>query len=455
MNEVILSGLGILLALCGMTVLIFRRVSPIIVGPLAALLVTVMSGLPVLDSVTGTYVQGVGSFFVSYFMIFLLGNILGSLYQISGAAAKIGETVVRWFGAKNCMVACLISAALLSYGGINSFVIIFAIYPIALKLFEEADLPTYLLPGIVCGGMWTFAMTGPFSPQICNIVSMQSLGTPSYAGLIPGLAASVVMAVLIVWYMNRQAKKAKGRGEHFTPPEGGVRQHEGPTPGAVVSFIPLTAVIVLFNVTEIGIVACLLIGIVLSLGLFWRSIPWGEMLSTMNQAAGSSVTVIINTATIVGFGAVAKITPFYAWAVELLEASTANPYVVAAVGRKIAKEHRKAQTPHGKQSVRKLMGHGGDTNAIEVDTPKLFDKVARKWGVDYAIRRVGDEKYLLLFKARQADAITGCFAEYSRLELKRAKSRQTPIREQLRQAEEQVKKQPQRELTKEAAHGDR
>ena len=111
-------------------------------------------------------------------------------------------------------------------------------------------------------------------------------------------------------------------------------------------------------------------------------------------------------------------------------------YVVAAVGRKIAKEHRKAQTPHGKQSVRKLMGHGGDTNAIEVDTPKLFDKVARKWGVDYAIRRVGDQKYLLLFKARQADAITGCFAEYSRLELKRAKSRQTPSREQLRQAEE-------------------
>ena len=57
--------------------------------------------------------------------------------------------------------------------------------------------------------------------------------------------------------------------------------------------------------------------------------------------------------------------------------------------------------------------------------------------------------------SQQADAITGCFAEYSRLELKRAKSRQPPIREQLRQAEEQVKKQPQRELTKEAAHGDR
>ena len=332
MNEVWLSGIGILLALAGMTLLIFRRVSPIIVGPLAALLVTLLSRLPVLETVTGTYVQGVGSFFVSYFMIFLFVILLGSLYQISGAAAKIGETVVRRFGAKNCMTACLISAALLSYGGINSFVIIFAIYPIALKLFEEADLPTYLLPGIVCGGMWTFAMTGPFSPQICNIVSMQSLGTPSYAGLVPGLAASVLMAVLIVWYMNGQAKKAKLRGEHFTPPEGGVRRHEGKAPGAAVSFIPLAAVILLFNVTEIGIVACLLIGIVLSLVLFYRSIPWKELLPAVNQAATTSVTVIINTATIVGFGAVAKITPFYVWAVDLLEQSTANPYVVAAVG---------------------------------------------------------------------------------------------------------------------------
>ena len=332
MNEVWLSGIGILLALAGMTLLIFRRVSPIIVGPLAALLVTLLSRLPVLETVTGTYVQGVGSFFVSYFMIFLLGNLLGSLYQISGAAAKIGETVVRRFGAKNCMTACLISAALLSYGGINSFIIIFAIYPIALKLFEEADLPTYLLPGIVCGGMWTFAMTGPFSPQICNIVSMQSLGTPSYAGLVPGLAASVLMAVLIVWYMNGQAKKAKLRGEHFTPPEGGVRRYEGKAPGAAASFIPLAAVILLFNVTEIGIVACLLIGIVLSLVLFYRSIPWKELLPAVNQAATTSVTVIINTATIVGFGAVAKITPFYVWAVDLLEQSTANPYVVAAVG---------------------------------------------------------------------------------------------------------------------------
>ena len=89
-------------------------------------------------------------------------------------------------------------------------------------------------------------------------------------------------------------------------------------------------------------------------------------------------------------------------------------YVLRAVGRKIAKAHREAQTPHGKQSVKKLMAHGTATNSIEVDAPKVFDRVARKWNVDYAFYKTGPDKYLLFFKSGQADAMTACFSEYSR-----------------------------------------
>ena len=58
-------------------------------------------------------------------------------------------------------------------------------------------------------------------------------------------------------------------------------------------------------------------------------------------------------------------------------------YVVRAVGRKIAKAHRAKQTPHGKQTVKKLMAHSASTNSLELsgDT-KLFDRVARKWNVE-------------------------------------------------------------------------
>jgi len=75
--------------------------------------------------------------------------------------------------------------------------------------------------------------------------------------------------------------------------------------------------------------------------------------------------------------------------------------------------------------------------------------VARKWGVDYAIRPVEKGKYLLLFKAKQADAITGCFSEYSRRMLNRSKDRRIPVREQLKRAQALVRQQSQRHRERE------
>ena len=133
-------------------------------------------------------------------------------------------------------------------------------------------------------------------------------------------------------------------------------------------------------------------------------------------------------------------------------------YALRAVGRKIAKEYRASKTPHGKQSVKKLMAHGVVTNSIELsgDT-KTFDRVARKWNVDYAFYKAGPDKYLLFFKSGQADAITACFSEYSKKVLNKSKSRRTPIRDQLKQGADQLAKDKphKRERVKEAAHENR
>ena len=133
-------------------------------------------------------------------------------------------------------------------------------------------------------------------------------------------------------------------------------------------------------------------------------------------------------------------------------------YALRAVGRKIAKEYRASKTPHGKQSVKKLMAHGVATNSIELsgDT-KTFDRVARKWNVDYAFYKAGPDKYLLFFKSGQADAITACFSEYSQKVLNKSKSRRTPIREQLKQGADQLAKDKshKKERTKEVAHENR
>ena len=97
-------------------------------------------------------------------------------------------------------------------------------------------------------------------------------------------------------------------------------------------------------------------------------------------------------------------------------------------------------------------------NSIELSgDAKSFDRVARKWNVDYAFYKTGPDKYLLFFKAGQADAMTACFSEYSRKVLSKAKSNRVPIREQLQQAADQLSKEKpkQKERAKEVAHEDR
>ena len=128
-----------------------------------------------------------------------------------------------------------------------------------------------------------------------------------------------------------------------------------------------------------------------------------------------------------------------------------------AAGRQIAKRRRAAQRPHGRQSVKKLMAHGESVNSIEVEAPKLFDRMARRFHVDYAFYKTGPDKYLLFFKSGQADAMTACFSEYSRKVLDKSKSRRVPIREQLKRAADQLAKEKprQKERVKEAAHADR
>ena len=129
--------------------------------------------------------------------------------------------------------------------------------------------------------------------------------------------------------------------------------------------------------------------------------------------------------------------------------------MVAAVGRKIAKEHRARQTPHGKQTVKQLMRHGVSTNSLELsgDT-KSFDRVARKWNVDYAFYKTGPAKYLLFFKAGQAGSITHRFLGDFKKGPEKAKSQRIPLPEFLQRGRDQLtrEKPKQRERVKEAVH---
>ena len=95
-------------------------------------------------------------------------------------------------------------------------------------------------------------------------------------------------------------------------------------------------------------------------------------------------------------------------------------------------EHRKNKQrdgpviPHGKQTVKQLIGQNQGVSTIESNDPdiKSFERIARKYGVDYAIKKVKTEdkpKYVIFFKARDADALTQAFTEYTRKSVEKEK----------------------------------
>lgn len=84
-----------------------------------------------------------------------------------------------------------------------------------------------------------------------------------------------------------------------------------------------------------------------------------------------------------------------------------------------------AVTHHGKQTVKQLVGQDQGVSNIEIDDPSIrdFDRIARKYGVDYAIKRDRSSdppKFLIFFKSRDSDALTSAFNEYAGEKVRKA-----------------------------------
>lgn len=95
----------------------------------------------------------------------------------------------------------------------------------------------------------------------------------------------------------------------------------------------------------------------------------------------------------------------------------------AAKAKNAAEMAKEDTIPHGKQTIQELIGQNQGVSSIDIQNTNIrdFEKIANKYGVDYAITRdksVTPPKYMVFFKARDADALTAVFSEYSNQRLK-------------------------------------
>ena len=87
-------------------------------------------------------------------------------------------------------------------------------------------------------------------------------------------------------------------------------------------------------------------------------------------------------------------------------------HILAGLSENTEKEYK------GKQSIKTLVGSGAKLEDIPLnkENTKDFDAVARKYGIDYSIKKAenGDKtKCIVFFKAKDVNVLTAAFKDFS------------------------------------------
>jgi H+/gluconate symporter-like permease len=306
---------GIVLGLIVMVFLAFRGLGMIPTTIIASLVVIITNGMDVWPAFLDGYGATTANYVANYLLLFYFGTLFGELLSKSQAAKAIAMQMLRIPLKNKALLAVVLASAILSYGGVNLFVTVFSIYPIALVLFREENIPKRLFPAALFLGSATFTMVAmPGTPAVQNVIPAQTFGTTAYSAPIMGLICSITMFTLGMLWLRYSQKRLALKGVGFVP---GPRDDlsridlsdtEG-MPGFVRAIIPIIVVLGFifglnpFFETIFAVNLALVAGVLSAIVLFWESLRF-DLLERLNVSSRDSVMALLNTAVVVGFGGV-------------------------------------------------------------------------------------------------------------------------------------------------------
>ncbi len=324
---------AIFVSLIILVVLTFRKVNVLIAAPVSAVVLMLFNKMPIVQTLNTAYMGGVSGFIQAVWLMILLGAIFGKLMDETGAATSIAKLIINTFGVQHAALAVILASALLTYGGIQSMVIVFAIYPITLSLFRKADLSRTLIPGVIGAGAFTFPSMLPGSPQALNIIPTTYLGTTVMAAPVVGILSSVVCFTLIYLYFRVVIAREKKQGICFVADDSITKslaqademEEKGTLPNPWLALIPPVLVVVTLNVAKWDILASLLIGCIACVVLFYKNLL--NVFATLTAGSSSAALAVLNTGAVIGIGSVIKSTEGFQKIVDSVINFGGNPLV--------------------------------------------------------------------------------------------------------------------------------
>ena len=364
-----MSFLIVLAALSFLMFVAYRGYSVILFAPIAALGAVLLTDPSLVAPMfTGLFMEKMVGFLKLYFPVFLLGAVFGKLIEISGFSKSIVKATIQVVGRQRAMLSIVLVCALLTYGGVSLFVVVFAVYPFAAELFRQSDIPKRLVPGTIALGAFTFTMDAlPGTPQIQNIIPTSFFGTTGWAAPVLGTIGGVFILFLGISYLEWRRRIALRAGEGYGD-EQELRNEPEPYRGdtlvhPLIAILPLLLVgvanfaftrwipgfygetqsfvpAVIGNpapvVQEVSKVAAiwavqgaLLVGILTVVAFAWKPV-FASFAEGSKSAIGGALLASMNTASEYGFGAVIAALPGFLVVANALQAIP-NPLVNEAI----------------------------------------------------------------------------------------------------------------------------
>ncbi|MGE5384528.1 MAG: GntP family permease, partial [Betaproteobacteria bacterium] len=223
----------VLASLCFLMFVAYRGYSVILFAPIAAMgAVLLTDPILVAPMFTNLFMVKAAGFVQLYFPVFLLGAVFGKVIELAGFSKAIVAAVIKLIGRERAIFAIVAVCAILTYGGVSLFVVVFAVYPFAAEMFKQGGIPKRIIPGTIALGAFTFTMDSlPGTPQIQNVMPGNTFGTNIYAapylGIIGALFIIVIGMTYLEWLRRSAAKAGEGYGtNHVNEPEPFDETHE-------------------------------------------------------------------------------------------------------------------------------------------------------------------------------------------------------------------------------------
>ncbi|AXA54449.1 GntP family permease [Pseudomonas thivervalensis] len=360
--------MSVIIALAALTLLMvaaYRGYSVILFAPIAALgAVLLTDPSAVAPAFTGVFMEKMVGFIKLYFPVFLLGAVFGKLIELSGFSRSIVAAAIRLLGTRQAMLVIVLVCAVLTYGGVSLFVVVFAVYPFAAEMFRQSNIPKRLIPATIALGAFSFTMDAlPGTPQIQNIIPSTFFNTTAWAAPWLGVIGTIFVFSLGMLFLQRQRNKAQRVGEGYgtelrNEPET-AEDIKLPNPWIAVSpllavglmnllftqwipqwygkthslALPGMATPVTSDIAKLtaiwAVQAALLVGIIMVLLFGFRAIR-SKLAEGSKSAVGGALLAAMNTASEYGFGAVIASLPGFLVLADWLK-NIPNPLVNEAV----------------------------------------------------------------------------------------------------------------------------